>query len=274
VHHEYSLLTIAAWLIFWISQSVRRWVPDWIIRPEKVDRTPPTWWYSFSTWYHWWYCVDSDGTVRDCWYENYRDVVVEALISWIDEVADHAEDTAADFTRSITGYVQHGYASFEHWTNAIRNRVGTWVPSFATDLAGGLYATWRMLPAAVRVYGHTWQEIWDGLAEGFRGWVRNNYDGARALATISYEWIVSVGADLKVWYELNHADVDSFLYNPNAWLHDRLGSAWSQMFRVGQDFGSELYNLLSEHRQQIHDFFDDPLWWLYSRAEDFLCEQW
>lgn len=294
--HRYTLLTIVGWYLFGLIQWVRHTVPDFIVRPERVSRYPPGWWTHYASWGAWFYCVGDDLYPRDCWFDAYFQAVWLALGHWVEEVGQWALGQARDFTRGITGWVQWGYSTFEHWLNAMRLRLGTYVPHFGADLADAANWLYLRLPSSIRHGLRSWADIWQSIRDDVIEWVQTAYGNAAGLALAAWTWVTETGQTLKAWWDNAHDWLDdfrqhtreritsilgdawgwlvSFHENPYHRITSILGPTWQRLASFGQEAVTFYFNLWGSHWREIGAFWADPLGWLYDRAEAFLLDKW
>ena len=283
-------------VLFGIVQRAKDVMPDYVIRSDTMDKMPPDWWYKFKQWERWYYATDVDGRPLPHWFNVYFDCCWSWLGFWIQEVGDWAWEKALDLVRLFTGFVQFGYATFESWVTAIRNRVGTYVPWFANSLAHATYRLWQWLPPEIRDGIQTWQAIWGNIINTVQQWAQSRYDDVRGWYWGARRTLERWVNDLHSWWQYAHGWLDDFRHNAEARVRQWLGGAWSwlvafwndpygaitgylgetwnKLYSFARDALVFWYNLWGQYSEEIGEFWSNPLRWLYDRVEDYLVEKW
>lgn len=267
------------------------------------------WRWNFPTsapdWLHY---LDRDGGDRAGFYErqiggetvcqyylyNWRHYVSEAWDRLTQERVEWARNAAVNIVRTFTGWVQHGYANFAAWIEAIRNRVGTWVPYFASHLAGAIQITWGRLPTVIRDGRRTFTEWANGLIDDATDWIEGAINAAKKIANDAWNWITSTGSTLKDWWDAAHAWLDdlrsnfttrvkgalgsvwgwlvAFWNDPYGTVAGWLGDAWRKVLTFSKGAFTFWYNLWANYADDLGEFLTNPFQFLYERAEDWIIE--
>jgi len=162
----YAFLDIIGWLWHGMLQLIRVVVP--VIQPAAEPWSPPGWFTDVWPDWLWWYYLDSDSRPTETWCHNYIYAARVQMQRWIERRSDQARDTALEWVRAFTGWVAHGYSTFQDWLEAIRERTGTWVPWWSDSLADAASVLWLKLPDAIRYAWQTWDDIWEGIKSSVR----------------------------------------------------------------------------------------------------------
>jgi len=283
-------------VLFGIVQRAKDIMPDYVIRSDTMDKMPPDWWYKFKRWERWYYATDADGRPLQHWFPVYFDCCWSWLGFWIEEVGDWAWEKALELVRLFTGFVQFGYATFESWVTAIRNRVGTYIPWFSTSLADAARLLYNWLPPEIRDGVKTWQAIWSDIIRVVHDWAMTRYDTVRSWYWGARQTLEGWVSDLRSWWLAAASFLDDFRYNAEArvrqWLGGAwdwlvsfwnnpfgtitgyLGETWNKLYAFARDALEFYYNLWGQYSQEIGAFWSNPLRWLYDRVEDYLVEKW
>jgi len=268
--HEFGFTDILGWLFHGVYQLIRYIAP--YISPDPETGSPPSWWYRFWTPGDWYWNLDGNQVPNWDWIWRWRLAAYWLLEAWIQEIGEWAWDYAVDVVRYFTGYVRHNYSTFENWCAALRSRTGTWVPWWASDLANAAQALYLWLPESIRSGWESWAQIWDTIKDDVWGWVQDRYEEARQLAYDAINWITDLGQAVRTWYDIAHNWLDDFRSDPWGHVTGWLGEPWQKLVTFCTGALTFFYNLWGTYAPDIGAFWDNPLLWLYDRAEDFVLD--
>jgi len=268
----YGFLEIIGWLWHGMLQLIRVVVP--IIQPAPEPWSAPGWFTDVWPDWLWWYYLESDSRPTETWCHNYIYAARVQMQRWIERRSDQARDTALEWVRAFTGWVAHGYSTFQDWLEAIRERTGTWVPWWADSLADAASVLWLKLPDAIRYAWQTWDDIWEGIKSSVRDWVRATYDYLVSLGQSAWDWVLAQGDALRAWWESVRSWIGAFMADPYGTIVTWLGPTWTRLTTFATDCLDFWYNLWGSNGADIGGLLSDPLNWLYDRAEDLLIERW
>jgi len=238
------------------------------------NESPPAFWYEWFSWWDWIWNLSPTGKVNSTITRNWLWACHRFWGRWTEAVADDARLFATSTVRGWYGYVLHGYETLQEWVDAIRGRVGTWVPSFATNLAQAAYLLWLWLPADITSGLVSFYDKFSAWHDAALDWVRGYVDTAKAWAYGAYAWVLGMGETLKVWYNNVHAWLDDFRANTYWRVTQLLGNTWTWTQVFFESAGIFWYNQWAWYGAEIGAFWGDPLGWLYDRVEDELCRRW
>lgn len=292
--HQYTMYQIAVWILHWTVQHLRYHMP--YIEPWAENAGPPVWWYHFYSEWDWWrligpgnipYRVLIDMALRGSW---------RLIGLWVDEVGDWVASEARVYVRAITGYLAHGYVTFYQWCEALRDRVGTFVPYFADSIAAATVWLYLLLPGDIRDSAVSWYDKFVAWYNASNSWAAVQFDAAKT-------WVANIAPDLvtgyntvRTWYDTVRFWVSGFYDDPYgkivgylgpawdwlkdfryyyyAWITGWLGSPWDKLMAFTGGALTFFYNLYALYAAEIGAFWSDPLMWLYDRAEDELVRRW
>jgi len=270
--HQYPFWEILGWWLDGLWRHVAATINFTWLLPK--NESPPGFWYIYFSWWDWDWNTDDKGRVNSTITRNWMWACQRLWENWINEVGNIAQDLALTAVRGWTGYVIYGYVTFRQWIDAIAGRVGSWVPSFAYNLADACYRLWQWLPEDIRSGVASWYSKFLGWYDSVVAWAQSTYDQAKIWATSAWAWICATGASLKSWWDTAHWWLDDFRQNAVARIVGWLGTTWARAVLFFAHAGTFWYDLWGSYAVEIGEFWDNPLMWLYDRAEDELCKRW
>ena len=150
--------------------------------------------------------------------------------------------------------------------------MGTFVPTWTSNLATGLNYLKMKLPQSIFSYPYTWDSIWDGIKTTVKDWVRSIYDDARNWVANTAPWLIAGYNTVRTWYNLVSTWVTNFKNNPYVTVAGWLGPAWSIWTGI---YGSinEFYNTVwVPFKTDLHNFLDHPWLWMQDRIDEEVTE--
>lgn len=272
------------WCGTWVLRNIYTWdFPN--STPDFIDYIRESWAYQQ------YYAGDP---VCDRGAGSWQRWAKDAFKKWIGEQVEWAKDQAVWVVRGFVGWVDHGFDTFQDWINAIRNRVGTWVPDWASNLAGAIQTVWGRLPSIIRDGRRTFTEWANGLIDDATDWIEGAINTAKSIASNAWDWITSAGNTLKGWYDAAHSWLDDLRNNfvtrvrnalGNAWdwlvafwndpygtVAGWLGSAWQKVLTFSEGAFTFWYNLWANYADDLGEFLTHPFQYLYERAEDWIID--
>jgi len=245
-----------------------------LIKPEREGNKAPAWFRHWVPDWLWAYWLDDDRRPTTTWLYWYDYAAHNTFLSWFNALADRAINDSLYWVAGWTGKPKHGHYTLEGWLEAIRTRVGSWVPGWTTTLAVGLDALYWKLPVSIRGGYGSWSDLWDAIKDAVKDWARVRYDAFRVLAQAGWNWITGPGSRLSAFYDDTHTWITNFKENPAGVILGVLGGTWQRLITFDQGALSYFYNLWGSYRQTLADLIADPLGFLYDRAEQYLVNKW
>jgi len=275
----YSLLSVLWWnlvgqYMYYIYAKLNL-SPFWTrMFLPKFDPGPPQWWRD-----SWWYA--------GCWNQNldnrvptaifvmfYREAARDRYRDWVEDAADRIATPLINTVRRLMGILWHGYTTFSDWINAIRGRVGTWVPWWTSTLAAGLTLLFDWLPSDITSGLVSFYDKYLAWYEVTKSWVRATYDAAVTWASDAWDWVINTGGQLNNWWLGIRDFLDGFFHYHVPWVKSWLGDPWSFLAGAWDGLRNFYNNVWVPFKVILHDFLADPLGWMYDRVEDELIRRW
>lgn len=272
ITHRYSLWYIIQWFWYGFIQWIKFVVPEPILSPDPVSSRPPSWYTEVMPEWAWANCLDANRRPLSCWFENYRDAVFYQFGRWVEECGTWAKEKAQETVRAWIGWGRAGFSNLTDWSWWLERITGGFVPWFASNLADATIWLYRKLPPEIVNAWRSWSEIWNGIEANVRAWAHNTYDTFKNYALQARNWVLDQGNTLKSWWDNTHRWIDDLRDNLAQRVTGVLGSAWIALVTFQRDCLAFWYNLWSRHGPRLAEFLDDPLMWLYSRAEDWIIK--
>lgn len=278
--------------IIWhgIIQSCLLWIP--LLKPLVEPWIPPWWWVACYGADHWQENLDAEHRPTElfmhywwrCFWQHVHFLIMLSA-RWIAE-------GIIDVALSLLGALNEAYETFAEWIYAISDRIGDYLPDWATSFVDGLLVLWGLLPDAIRDSVQTWADIWEEIKEAIREWARARYDEARLFAYEVWGWYVGIGLTITMWWMSWQGWIVDFFSDVYGTVTQALGAAW--LFLVwfwnnpvgavavwlapwwiplttfARDCLEFWYNLWGSYAQELADFLEDPLEFLWQRGEAWM----
>lgn len=294
MYHKYSFSAIWGWLYYGWVQRILHVTP--LIKPEKVEGIPVTWWWDYYSSWDWYSNLGADKVPSSLWIKLWQNGTYLLLRQWVGEVGDGASDNAVAFVRGFIGYVQGAYPTFSSWLGAVSGWVGPLGLWWANNLTAGLNLVRSFIPEPIRDAASSWDDLWEAIKASVRDWVIGAYYWVSRWAEDSWNWVADVGTYIRGWYDIAHDWLDDFRWNAQTrvtgWLGSAwtwlvgfwndprgailgiLGAVWESLSTFARDALPYYYNLWGSYAETLGAFLEDPLGWLYDRVEDELIKRW
>ena len=254
------------------KQTILYYAP--FVEPEKELGAAPPWFTEVYPDWLWDYYLDQERRPTETWLYNYNYAAKETLHDWLDQLKSDAVSDAGNWVWSWTGGPDHGYSTLADWLEAIRTRVGTWVPTWADNLASGLNDTFYRLPQAIRNATASWDDIWNNIKDSVKSWAQDRYDDAKTWAINAWNWVTQQGNTLTSWYDNVASWVNAFKQDPYGTITGWLGATWGKLHTFAQNALDFYYNLWGSYAQRLSDFLADPGQFIVDWLEQRLIQLW
>jgi hypothetical protein len=272
VSHAYTIRELFEWLVYGVVQYARYYLP--LVDPSPVDFTPPAWWFLFYSQGDWDRGLGSDGVPRLVWILKWLRGCYQLVGAWVEEVGAWAFDNALNTVYSWTGLPQHGYPTFRAWLDAIRSRVGTWVPAWASDLADAAVALYFMLPFGIRHARYSWSEFVQGFVDDAVAFLLSWLSDTISWAAQAWAWVGLYGEVIRLWVDGVRAWLNWFRSNPTEAVEQWLGTDYQRLRLFAQDALTFYYNLWGQFARDLSEFLHYPARFIIDRLEDELIRRW
>jgi len=268
----YSFLDIIN--IWWHGQkqTILYYAP--LIKPEKELGAAPPWFTEVWPGWLWDYYLDSERRPTETWLYNYNYAAKQTLKGWLDQLKADAVNDAAAWVWSWTGGPAHGYTTLAAWLEAIRSRVGTFVPAWTFNLAAGVNDLYWKLPEGIRNLSTSWNQLWDSIKQSVKDWAKERYDSAKATVQTVWEWVTVQGQTLTNWYNSVAGWVNGFKADPYGFITGHLGDTWRKLRDFARDALDFYYNLWGASAQELSNFLADPGGFILEKAENEIIKRW
>lgn len=281
----YTLLEILWWSLLaqWMRfVYTRGWDAWWTYKLlPRFYKGAPEWFTCGWAWASLWddNLVDCNPGTGKCrpntaFYLHYRRVARDRFQDWIDDAADTVARPLVNAVSALLGTLYHGYTTFSTWINAIRGRVGSWVPWWADHLAHAAVRLFDWLPSDITAGLVSFYDKFVAWYEATKLWVQVHYDAAK-------NWVANVAPDLTAgyitvrnWYDVVATWVTNFKADPYGTVASWLGAAWTTWIVLRYAIVDFYNNVWVPYKITLHDFLADPLGWTYDRVEDELIRRW
>lgn len=281
----YPLLSILWWnlLAQWMKfVYTRGWSEYWTyFFLPRFDKGAPTWFTCGWAWAELW-----DDNLKDCvtyrkkcrpspiFYLHYRRVARDRYSDWVAQAAKNVATPLVDAVSTLLGTLAHSYTTFSSWLEAIRTRVGTWVPTWADNLASAASKLYNWFPAAIRRATATWGDIWDDIKTAVKDWATARFDAARLWVANTSSWLVAGYNTVRTWYDNTASWLTKFKEDAYGKIVGWLGAPWNFLKGAWWQLRKFYNEVWSPYKVTLHDFLADPLGWLYDRVEEELIRRW
>ena len=266
------------------------------VRPPAISDSAPSWYrHTYSSW-SWRNNLDSGSRPTAYFLRYYIRAVWNYFLHKIRGQWDDAVRNLREAILTLLGSLAYSFASWHDWLVYTYNKMGGALAIWCWNLADGINRLYDWLPWGIREGVHTWLgifEYWYGRA---KDWVILQYGNALAAATDAWDWVVVQGQALSDWFDnvgawvLDWAQnagervlgvlgiawewLVSFYNDPWGIVKGWLGPAWTALVSWYEGPLTFYYNLWGEKKEEIGEFWADPLMWLYDKAEDELIRRW
>lgn len=290
---DYALVILALLKdLFWhgVIQSALLWIP--LLKPLVEDWIPPWWWQICWPGELWQENLDDERRPTEQFMDLYWSCFLSHLQFMINLIAIYFVDEAQSFVLVLLGTLHLGYETFAEWIQGLANRIGAYLPDWATDLVDGLMVLFAMFPETIRESVQTWAEIWEEIRQAVEDWARDRYDQARQFTYDLWRWYVDTAYHAVVWWKQAHGLLNDFLSDVYGFITRFLGEGWTFLVWFWNDPAGALivwlspwwaplvlfatdcldfwYNLWGSYAQELSDFLADPLEFLWQRGEAWL----
>lgn len=285
---------VVGWWFYGIIRYIVFWIP--YVTPPPVDRSIPWQWWRYHGWSDWRHRDDNNGGPDEWWIQCWFDMVYGEALILTQIAAEPYVDSAKAWLRDLIGYIKSGWDSLGSWVDWLERLFGLPLPWWSTTLDRGLRWLRLKFPSSIREGWRTWEQIWDGLKEDVRNWVQATYDFFRDLAQNAWNWVTNTGIAIQAWRDRVAGWIDNFRNDPYGTVTSWLGDTWSwlanfrnyawsivrsylgpnldKLLTFGRDCCTFYYNLWSIGWRTLGEFCDDPLDYLYRKAEEALIDRW
>lgn len=268
----WPLLSILWWILVgewmkYVFDKVRTALWRRHLLPEFGD-TAPGWWIEVNQWQWLWSVNLTAGVPNYSFGVLWRGAARVHFDNWISDKADRAADLVNVAIRATLGFVQHFYTSFSDWIEAIWDRVGTYVPWWATSLANAATKLYNWFPEAVVNGWKTWDIIWAGIKGEVWSWALARFDAAKEWVANQAPWVIDWINFLGTWYNAVGEWITNFKNDPYGAVAGWLGVAWSAWVGIRVDIVDFYNNVWSPYKVTLHDFLDHPALFLYDVLEE------
>jgi len=234
----------------------------------------PQWWLEVNQWQWIWDVTLDDGVPNYSFGVYYRGAAKIHYDNWVGDKAGRAADLVGQAVRAYTGFVGHFFTTFEDWIEAIWDRVGDYIPWWASSLVDAVVKLRDWFPLDIVNAWKSWGTIWAEIKGEVWAWALARFDAARDWVINNAPWVVDWVNFLATWYNAVGAWVTAFKNDPYGTVAGWLGVAWSAWLGVQVGIVDFYNNVWVPFSIDLHDFLDHPMLWLYDQVEDYLVERW
>lgn len=228
----------------------------------------PTWWLEVNQ-YQWiWDVTLDDGVPNYSFGVWWRGAAKIHFDNWVSDKANRAAYLVNVAIRSALGFVQHAFTSFEDWIEAIWNRVGDYLPWWATSLVDAVENLYNWFPSDIVNAWKDWGTIWAEIKGEVWSWALARFDAAKNWVANHAPWVIDWINFLGTWYNAVGAWVTAFKNDPVGTVTGWLGVAWSAWVGVRVGIVDFYNNVWVPFRIDLHGFLDHPVLWLYDRFDE------
>jgi len=235
---------------------------------------PPQWWLDSYYYPNGWNDHIQNGKPDIIFVLLYRAAAKDRYSDWVARAADNVARPLVDAVSNLLGSLAHSYTTFSSWLEALRGRVGTWIPDWTSNLATGLNYLKMKLPQSIFSYPYTWDSIWEDIKTAVKDWARSIYDAAKDWVANHAPWVIDWINFLATWYDAVGVWINTFKNDPYGTVAGWLGVAWIAWTGIRVDIVDFYNTVWSPFKVTLHDFLADPLGWMYDRVEDELIRRW
>ena len=268
----YTFLYIIGLWWHGLKQTILYYIP--LIKPEQESNQAPTWFLRVFPGWLWSTHLTSDRRPTETWLYNYRYASNVLFQSWLDQLKQQAIKGAGDIVWGWTGGPRYGFNNLSDWINAIRSRVGSWIPHWTDNLSSGLDGLYLKIPFKIRHNISSWGQLFEDVKQDVINWITARYDQSLENISILWGWVQSTGGPLKAWFDSVGVWVSDLKLNFKAGVFSALGPTWWRLVSFDRDALIYYYNLWGSYRDVLAEFLSDPLGFIYGRAEAYLLSKW
>jgi len=269
----YRLIDILRWFVhgLWQLRVNETILPTWLLLREPHD--PPACWYYYYSRGLWdYYCADK----RPSWTGAYMyyNSAKKAFRVWVDARTSEARELAVSIVRGFTGYVRYGFLTFQSWMEFLTGKIGWSGIPFAPNLSRAVEYLFNWLPSSITRYGQSWSNIWEGIKNAVKSWVRARYETARTWVNNSAPWVINWIITLRGWYNHVRATVNSIVNNPTGFIVGRLGATWQRLKRYSDNCLDFYWSIWSHYSSELSSFLSNPGNYIWDKLEDVWIRLW
>jgi len=268
----YSIIDILYWNLLsqWMRFVFSRgWTEYWrnFFLP-RFSTTAPQWW--LDTWHvsAWWRDNLEDGNPKFNFWVFYRVAARDRYSDWVAQAADNVARPLANAISNLLGSLLHSYTTFSAWIETLWDRVGHYLPPWATSISHAAIKLYKWFPTAIVHGWESWNDIWESIKTAVKSWAQTQFDAAKLWVANNAPWVIDWINFLGNWYYFAGEWINSFKANPYGTVAGWLGGAWSTWTRI---YGSILafYNLVwVPFKVDLHAFLDHPWLWIQDRIDE------
>jgi len=265
----YDLRDILLWIVrgWWQYFVLRHNLYRWLRLPESL--TAPDFWLDYFSHYQWYNYLDSDGRPNHIiWASRYRTCATSAFNAWMGVQTRRFRDEAVSLVRNFTGTLLYGYITFSTWIDVIWNRVGTYLPWWASSLASAAVQLYDWFPLSIVNAWKSWDTIWAEIKGDVWSWALARFDAAKNWVANHAPWVIDWINFLATWYNAVGAWVTAFKGDPYGTVVGWLGVAWSTWLSVQAGIVNFYNSVWVPFSTDLHDFLDHPMLFLYDVFDD------
>lgn len=264
---------IVGWWIKFVFEKIRSAIFRQRLLPH-FGPVAPAWWLEVNQ-YQWiWDVTLTDGVPNFSFGVYYRGAARIHFDNWVSDKANRAADLVSVAIRASLGFVRHTYTTFEDWIESIWDRVGDYIPWWASSLVDAVVKLRDWLPTAIANGWKDWGTIWAEIKGEVWSWALARFDAAKDWVANNAPWVVDWINFLATWYYSVGAWVTAFKNDPYGTVAGWLGIAWFAWLGVQAGIVDFYNNVWVPYKITLHDFLADPLGWTYDRVEDELIRRW
>lgn len=256
----------------WVSEFYYPYL-EWLL--PRFTKGAPTWFTCGWAWADLWNdnlknCTGDPPRCRPntAFVLHFRKVAKDRYEDWVADKAGTIAGVLVDAVSVLLGSLLHGYTTFSIWIDAIRGRVGTYVPWWTTTLAAGLVWLRSKFPTAIRDATSTWDDIWGSIKTAVKDWAKARFDAAIAWLNNTVSALVTGYNTVRAWYDLVSTWVTNFKNNPVGTVVGWLGAAWTAWTGVRTGIVNFYNNVWVPFKVGLHDFLDHPVLWMEDRVTE------
>jgi len=174
------------------------------------------------------------------WYEDTIELLQD-ILSWT---------AIKSYIRSWLYGIESVIEWFSDWWTWVGGRIDYWWSGVISDVQDMIDAATQGIDALIAAWDNFWTVTWPELLDDIEnlGAAWTNFWNITFPTLVSFTWLTT-------WWNSRLADI-SGLIDSGFTLRDSLWAGWQEI------------------RDNVLEFFADPLKWLYDRLEDFMDRYW